>query len=61
MPFLSTELLEGVKTDADSKSFAEELSGTLIGLEKLSSELVGLLSSDISKSAVVHRYIVILL
>ena len=46
VPFLSRKLLEGVMTDADSKSFAEELSGILIGVEKLSSELVGLLSSS---------------
>ena len=58
---MSRKLLEGVMTDADSKTFAEELSGTFIGIEKLSSELVGLLSSDISKSAVEHGYIVILL
>lgn len=61
MLFLLREFFVGVMIDVDFTLFIKEFLGILVGSEKFSFELVGLLFLDFLKLVVVYRYIVIFL
>lgn len=61
MLFLLREFFVGVMIDVDFMLFVKKFLGILVGSEKFSFELVGLLFLDFLKLVVVYRYIVIFL
>lgn len=61
MLFLLREFFVGVMIDVDFTLFIKEFLGILVGSEKFSFELVGLLFLDFLKLVVAYRYIVIFL
>lgn len=61
MLFLLREFFVGVMIDVDFTLFIKEFLGILVGSEKFSFELVGLLFLDILKLVVAYGYIVIFL